>query len=240
MTKLLRKVSGIIPALIRKARSSIYKIRYRLSKHAPDFVGFDKYMVMGAYHWNEIQTSFHYKQKAEFFASASANATLVVDFGCGDAAMIGFSAEKNNNTEFIGIEADKAACRLANQQLKKAGIKNAKVINESFSAVDVASIGSADVVVSMDVIEHLPDPVFLLAEMKRCLREGGMAYIGTPLYINDALISPYHTKEFTLEEFQATVSSYFTIQEVVLLPELRLDGIVYEDNYCILRVKNLA
>jgi len=84
----------------------------------------------------------------------------------------------------------------------------------------------------MDVIEHLPDPGIMLQRMHSVLRVGGKAIIGTPLFINRDLVSPYHVREFNVDELTTLVQGYFCDLQVALLPERRLDGIVYQNNFC--------
>lgn len=64
--------------------------------------------------------------------------------------------------------------------------------------------GSFDLVVSMDVIEHLPDPTDWLAEKVRVLRPGGHLFLTTPNYGSNTLI----VLENTALEFIARVQGF--------------------------------
>lgn len=69
---------------------------------------------------------------------------------------------------------------------------------------------SFDVVISMQVIEHIKDYKNYLLETKRVLRPSGMALLGTPN--KKAMISgvnPYHYKEFSFDELKKEVEEIF-------------------------------
>lgn len=65
--------------------------------------------------------------------------------------------------------------------------------------------GSIDVVVNLQVIEHLWDQIGFLRECERVLRAGGTLVVSTPNRITfspgrDAPLNPFHTKEFAPDE----------------------------------------
>jgi len=67
-----------------------------------------------------------------------------------------------------------------------------------------------DVVVSFETIEHVSDYRRLLAEVKRALRQDGLFIVSTPnrgIYVEG---NPFHTKEFTFDEFEQTLAGRFT------------------------------
>ena len=210
-----------------------YRLRHRLGNSSSDFIGFDKYSIIGAYHWQEIKANPYYKQKADFLIEKCSKSAVVADFGCGDGAIIGLLAANFIDKKFIGIEADSNACKLANQMLEANKIKNATIIKSPFGSLR-EGLGLVDLAYSMDVIEHLPNPDVMLEKMASLVRPGGAIIIGTPLYITDELISPYHVHEFELKELETLVGKYFDINETTLLPERRKDGEVYSDNFSII------
>jgi len=69
---------------------------------------------------------------------------------------------------------------------------------------------SFDVVISMQVIEHIKDYKNYLLEIKRVLRPSGLAILGTPN--KKAMISgvnPYHYKEFSCDELKKEIEAIF-------------------------------
>ncbi len=70
-----------------------------------------------------------------------------------------------------------------------------------------------DAVLAQDVLEHADDPAAMLVELLRCLKPGGLLYLGTPLAngirLNDpaafavSLHQPYHRHIFSLKALLA-------------------------------------
>lgn len=210
----------------------LYSLKHKLQNRQTDFIGFDKYSLYGAYHWREIDSNPFYRNKADFVLSCCDTAQTIADFGCGDGAILGYLAKSRDQSSFIGVEADKKACILAENALKNEGISNVQIIHSAFSSLD--SLGErVDLAFSMDVIEHLPDPEIMLKQMRSILAPGGRVIIGTPLYINDRLISKYHIREFSSNELRELVQRYFEAVQLTYLPERRLDGKVYQGNFCL-------
>jgi ubiquinone/menaquinone biosynthesis C-methylase UbiE len=71
---------------------------------------------------------------------------------------------------------------------------------------------SASAVVSVETIEHVPEPDRALAEFRRVLMPGGALFITTP----DATGRPgtstsaYHVREYDRAEFEACLRRYFS------------------------------
>jgi 2-polyprenyl-3-methyl-5-hydroxy-6-metoxy-1,4-benzoquinol methylase len=206
--------------------------RSRRQTRDPNFIGFDKYRRQGAYHWAELSRSEEYAGKAELIEGYVKPGDTCLDLGCGDGAYVYRMAQRARSV--VGIDADFDAIRLANDQLKKHGVGNARCEQMPLSRVSREVLGAPDgfdVVYSMDVIEHLPDPVELLTAAKALVRPGGTIIVGTPLYIRDDLVSPYHVKEFTRDEISALVGGQLPLTEELLIPNKRLDGKVYDATF---------
>lgn len=214
-------------------RKAWYRLRHLLLNSSSDFIGFDKYSINGAYHWQEIKSNIYYKQKADFLTERCSKSAVVADFGCGDGAMLGLLAANFTDKKFIGIEADSKACKLADKMLKANRIENVKIIKSPFGLLR-ESVGLVDLAYSMDVIEHLPDPDVMLEKMVSLVRPGGTIIVGTPLFITSELVSQYHVREFELKELESLVGKYFDVIKITLLPERRKDGKIYPENFCII------
>src|SRR5688572_15832644 len=197
-----------------------------------NFIGFDKYARSGAYHWKEMQTTPDYRAKAEFVAKRVEPGTTVLDVGCGDGAYMHLVASKAR--EVVGVDADAEAVRLANRMLRKHGSRNTSVFQLPISSLSLAELGRDlpfDTIYSMDVIEHLPNPVELGDRIQAVARTGSVILIGTPANLGDHLVSPYHVREFSSDEFRSLISSTFGDCELHTLPMKRLDGHLYEAGF---------
>lgn len=86
--------------------------------------------------------------------------------------------------------------------------------NVDFVHADVMSLtGSYDLIVSIETIEHLPDPPRWAEYIPSLLAPDGMAVISTPMAINPELAknpeNKYHVREFTFEEYQQLLGAHF-------------------------------
>jgi SAM-dependent methyltransferase len=91
----------------------------------------------------------------------------ILDVGCGTAWLADhFSSYRGLDSSPEAVKA--AAARGRNVELHDAG--------EPLLADD----GSVDGVILKDVLEHVPDPVFVVREAHRVLREGGRVFASSP------------------------------------------------------------
>jgi 2-polyprenyl-3-methyl-5-hydroxy-6-metoxy-1,4-benzoquinol methylase len=68
-----------------------------------------------------------------------------------------------------------------------------------------------DKVVSFEGIEHLHNPNYFLDEVKRTLKPQGLFIISTPRKPHG---SPFHIKEYDLDEFKELLQDKFKILEI--------------------------
>jgi ubiquinone/menaquinone biosynthesis C-methylase UbiE len=77
---------------------------------------------------------------------------------------------------------------------------------------------SFDLVVSLETIEHLPDPPRFLNEISRVLRPGGelvlscpnsLTHSRSPLFVEE---NPFHCNEMTMEELRILVEARFEVE----------------------------
>ncbi len=148
------------------------------------------------------------------FAQSRARSKIVVDIGCGEG--YGSYLLSKSASKVIGID-------IAPEVIEHAKTKY-KAANLSFEIMDVAELnfedGFADLAVSLQVIEHLPDQTPFLKEISRVLNENGEAIISTP---NKKTISPgslepinpFHFTEYTPVDLYNTLTEFF--EEVKML-----------------------
>jgi 2-polyprenyl-3-methyl-5-hydroxy-6-metoxy-1,4-benzoquinol methylase len=96
--------------------------------------------------------------------------------------------------------------------------------------------GTFDVVVSLDVIEHLWNTELYLSEMQRVLKRGGYAILTTPNYnyykyrvmhllgnFEKFTFGNRHKKFYTVNSFRKELENYFRIKKTVAnLPKLKI------------------
>ncbi len=118
----------------------------------------------------------------------------ILDFGCGDGAFL--RALQHTTTYCCGVELQQDYLDGLNQ----AGIPCFKSLN------DIPS-GSIDTVVCFHVLEHLPQPLPVLADLMRVLRPGGTAVFEVP-----------HAKDFLMTHLKSEAFKAFTLwsQHLVL------------------------
>jgi 2-polyprenyl-3-methyl-5-hydroxy-6-metoxy-1,4-benzoquinol methylase len=214
-----------------KIRKIIRKIK---QTNDNNFIGFDKYAKKGAFHWEELANSEYYQAKVEIVSSYLSREHSCLDIGCGDGAYAAFLANKCKYV--LAVDADYEAIRLAKSKASQEQTRNCEFIQAPISKINTKTLGiqeKFDLIYSMDVIEHLPQPEELLQAAINIVKPTGLILIGTPLFITPELVSRYHVKEFTTEEIRDLVSSYLSIQKEILLPIPRKDGKVHDNNFYI-------
>lgn len=115
-----------------------------------------------------------------------------------------------------------AALEAKGVDIHRGAIEHAKEFfsskNNSFLIGDVESLKEVlpedecfDAIISFEGIEHLKHPQLFLKEAKRLLKKNGRLIISTPRKPHG---SPYHFKEYSLEEFKELLSENFEIKQM--------------------------
>jgi len=164
---------------------------------------FAKYAESGAYHWREVGRGLiaHNAFTAERYrrgvtSAAPEPGSRVLDYGCGDGALIGMLGRRSLSVELHGFDPNPRAIQLAETMLKHHGI--AATLHR-----DPASLPSNyfDRVVCTEVIEHAERPGELLREIARVLKPGGRAVITTPVRLTEFPDDANHVLEWFPTEF---------------------------------------
>jgi 2-polyprenyl-3-methyl-5-hydroxy-6-metoxy-1,4-benzoquinol methylase len=114
-----------------------------------------------------------YEKTREMLARLHPERGKLVEVGCGMGLMLQFFRE--DGWDVLGVEPDRNSCRHATNQL---GMPTVRATLEDAGLPD----NSADVVVMLHVIEHVPAPVQTLREVYRVLKPGGHLVLETPRY----------------------------------------------------------
>ena len=95
----------------------------------------------------------------------------LVDVGCGNGQFL--ARMRDLGWEVLGVEPDPEAARVASERF------GLTVIPSTLEEAKLPD-ASVDAVTMNHVIEHVPDPIGLLAECRRILRPGGTVVVVTP------------------------------------------------------------
>lgn len=128
----------------------------------------------------------------------------VLDLGCG----VGHSFELLAPRESVGVDADADALAGQARETHMADMRELPFEEGSFASV-----------LSVQSIEHVPDPERVLAEVVRVLAPGGRAVFVTPNRLTfgraDEIIDPYHYVEYDGAQLAALGQRYFAQVEVL-------------------------
>jgi len=122
---------------------------------------------------------------AYLFHSGQASSVIygarrVIDLGCGPATQLAQIASLNPDSEFLGIDLSPTMLDSARAHIAASGLRNV-----SFAQGDITNLSriddhSADAVISMVTLHHLPTRDHLAAcfrEISRILKPGGAVYL---------------------------------------------------------------
>jgi 2-polyprenyl-3-methyl-5-hydroxy-6-metoxy-1,4-benzoquinol methylase len=139
------------------------------------------------------------------FAGKYVKDKTVVELGCctgyGSLMLAGSGAKK-----VYGIDISTAAVAYAKKHFSHKYVEYFVANAEDTGLSDRI----ADVVVSFETIEHLPEPEKFLSEVYRIVKRGGIFIISTPNRETSFGDNPYHMKEYTLQELDSLLTSFST------------------------------
>ncbi len=122
----------------------------------------------------------------------------ILDLGCGT----GHSFHELGARETVGVDVSAEALAGQARETVVADMRALPFPAASFAAV-----------LSVQSIEHVPDPGRMLAEVVRVLEPGGPAVFVTPNRLEfaraDEIIDPYHFVEYAPEELHALLAPWF-------------------------------
>jgi SAM-dependent methyltransferase len=122
----------------------------------------------------------------------------ILDLGCG----VGHSYHLLAPRETVGVDIDAAALTGQERETHVADMRDLPFPDDDF-----------DGVLSVQSIEHVPDPERVLAEVRRVLRPAGTAVFATPNRLTfarpDEIIDPYHYVEYSAEELRRLCADWF-------------------------------
>jgi SAM-dependent methyltransferase len=142
----------------------------------------------------------------------------VLDLGCGT----GHSWTELSPRATVGVDVDAAALAGQGRETHEADMRSLPLESGSF-----------DSVVSIQSIEHVPDPERVLAEVARVLVGDGRAIFVTPNRLTfgrpDEIIDPYHYVEFDPRQLRSLCARFFDSVEVQGLQASARYRVIHDD-----------
>ena len=137
-------------------------------------------------------------------AATRARGAVVLDAGCGE----GYGADllrRAGADRVVAIDNDRAV--VAHVASTCAYVE---ALHADLSALPLPA-ASVDLIVSLQVIEHLPDVPRYLSELRRVLRPGGELVLTTPNRLTftpeGAPLNPFHVREFSPDELRSELTA---------------------------------
>jgi 2-polyprenyl-3-methyl-5-hydroxy-6-metoxy-1,4-benzoquinol methylase len=145
----------------------------------------------------------------------------MLDVGCGLGHFCRYLRAKCVDAEIWGIDFSPWAIRHAKKLAEQIGAKIQFVVGE---ALDLPFQDNFfDIVVAMEILEHLSEPEKFMEEAKRVLKPGGRIFFTTPwrgLLAKDGLHSEEHVQEWTPQEMAKLIEKHFGGGEIIIPPAL--------------------
>jgi len=133
---------------------------------------------------NKIRRIYFSKLTRNFVKDDSKS---VLDFGCGPGDLIQFIQEVAPSA--IGIDNSRRSVEIA----KKRKIPNIYLGDES----NLGNYGPFDIVYMQSVLEHVPNPIETLSQIKNHLKDNGIVIISVPTPSSNFWDDPTHVRPFT-------------------------------------------
>ncbi len=149
------------------------------------------------------------------FAAAQANPGRILDIACG----VGYGTEilhtrNKENIETIGVDCSRESVQYATERYGQSGIHF--VCANAMSFQDEMGF---DTIVSLETIEHVPEPAGLIAHLLQLLRPGG-TFIGSVPTTPTVDANPHHLHDFTAQSFRKMISIH-GLQEMTSLQQIQ-------------------
>jgi len=158
--------------------------------------------------------------RLDIAALLPAHAGRVLEVGCGRGATLAWLKAEGCCTHTVGIELFEGAARVASSRVDEVLVGDAERLIEEGALLDA----SFDLVLCLDVLEHLVDPWTFVLKLQRVMRPGALLVASIPnvrhlrvvlpllfagrwRYEDDGLLDRTHLRFFTRESALALVSA---------------------------------
>jgi len=148
--------------------------------------------------------------------SAAGDASLLIDFGCGQGDFLERLSACRPALRLVGFELSKTGVEISKRKVPSAEIFEVDLFTPPASIDQFRS--RADVAVCLDVIEHVDNPADFLASARNYLKPEGILLLsvpGGPMSAFDRHIG--HRSHFTRRKLQETVTlAGFRVEKIWL------------------------
>ena len=174
-----------------------------------------------------MDATYYEHVRSDIAGLLPAAASRIVDVGCGAGATLGWLRSRYPGAHTIGLEGNPA--------VREALLRNAdEAYTLDLTTADLPDIGAPDLILFLDVLEHLPDPVTVLERISRTLAPGGSVIVSVPnvAHLSVALPLLLHGA-FTYQDagiLDRTHMRFFVRESAVELLEtagLKVDGALW-------------
>ena len=174
----------------------------------------------------ELRVTFLQSLAAYEFAEPSVSGKRVLDCGCGEGYGTALLAKRAALA--IGLDREPGVVAYASQKYRT--VERAAFVAGSADALPFADC-SVNVVVCFQVLEHLPDPLIFLHEVRRLLVPGGVLILTTPnVLVTGARPNPHHVHDFSPADLRALLERVFD--------DVELRGVFAGEQVAAYRAKN--
>ena len=122
--------------------------------------------------------AWHVRREIKNFFKSRDGQINVLDAGCGFGQYSYFIAKKFRNSNVLGVDINEERIKESEKFAREEGIENLK-----FDIADLENLnyeGSFDLILAVDVLEHIENDVKVLKNFYRALKKDGLLIISTP------------------------------------------------------------
>lgn len=135
---------------------------------------------------------FYQEKNSNYFANARTDilpmlpkqADRVLEIGCGDGSTLLWAREQLNSSWTGGVELFEDAAEKAKSKVDWIAQGNIESINLPFEA------GSIDLILCLDVLEHLWDPWTVVGHLSQLIKPGGVLVASIPNMLHHSVMLP--------------------------------------------------
>lgn len=185
--------------------------------------------------WQDEKTKLVWlvHKKTYEFASAKIKNKKNLDIGCGNG--YGSFLLANYGKSTLGLDIDKPSIDYAKDHFPQ---KNLQFINSSLENFKTTKI--FDSATCFQTIEHIKDTDVFIKKINSLLHKKGIVLFSTPNSQHNHVVSPYHVKEYSPEEFKKMLGKYYAKVKIYgIYGSIKIENLITEKNKIAERIYRL-